>query len=194
MRILPAAHEAWQMSGEQDGVTKSDSGIDELDDFIEVRLAAQVVELEGRLRTVSAAYKQKSDEIEATKTRLERNSALREEIRRGEVVAALFEPVENLHRSIHPLHALAPDAAAGLMMVHQQFITALKALGLEEVGREGERFDPSMHEAIHSEPVADLESDNTVLRVFSTGFRNGRQLIRPARVVIGVYTEAGGEA
>lgn len=194
MRILPAAHEAWQMSGEQDGVTKSDTGVDEPGDSIEERLAAQLLELEGRLRTVSAAYKQKSDEIEATKTRLERNSALREEIRRGEVVAALFEPVENLHRSIHPLHALAPDAAQGLMMVHQQFLTALKALGLEEVGQEGERFDPSLHEAIHSEPVADAEFDNTVLRVFSTGFRNGRQLIRPARVVIGVYTQAAGEA
>ncbi len=178
------------MSGEQDGVTDSDS----IDGSLEAQLAAQVLELEGRLRTVSAAYRQKSDEIESTKTRLERNSALREDIRRGEVVAALFEPVENLHRSIHPIVAIAPDAAAGLMMVHQQFLTALKALGLEEVGREGERFDPSQHEAIHSEPVADQESDNTVLRVFSIGFRNGRQLIRPARVVIGVYTEPTGEA
>lgn len=181
------------MSAKDDGVTNSDTERGESAPN-EERLQAQVAELEARLRSVSAAYKQKADEIEATKSRLERNSALREEMRRGEVVAALFEPVENLHRAIAPLHAVAADAAAGLTMVHQQFMAALHGLGLEEVGVAGEKFDPTVHEAIFSEPVADAAQDSVVLRVFSAGYRNGRQLIRPARVVIGVYTAPAGEA
>lgn len=180
------------MSNEGEGVTKSDSEPAQVS--AEEKLAAQVAELEGRLRSVSAAYKQKVDEIEATKSRLERNAAVREEVRRGEVVAALFEPVENLHRAIQPLKAISPEEAAGLAMVHQQFMTALRGLGLEEVGQAGERFDPSLHEAILSQPVAEPERDQTVLQVFSAGYRNGRQLIRPARVIIGVYTAPAGEA
>lgn len=182
------------MSAKDEGVTKSDTESGESVVSNEERLAAQVAELEGRLRTVSAAYKQKVDEIEATKSRLERNAAVREEMRRGEVVAALFEPVENLHRAIAPLHAVAADAAQGLTMVHQQFLQALHALGLEEVGAAGDKFDPTVHEAIFSEPVGEAAQDNVVLRVFSVGYRNGRQLIRPARVVIGLYTAPAGEA
>lgn len=176
------------MSNEGEGVTKSDSEAAEAG--AEEKLRSQVAELEARLRSVSAAYKQKADEIEATKTRLERNALLREEVRRGEVVAALFEPVENLHRAIQPLKVVSAEEAAGLTMVYQQFMAALRGLGLEEVGVEGERFDPNLHEAIASEPVADKAQDQLVRRVFAFGYRNGRQLIRPARVVIGVYSEA----
>jgi molecular chaperone GrpE len=178
------------MAGEQDGVTISDSEDGELSgESAEARLAAQVTELEARLRTVSAAYKQKADEIEATKSRLERHAALREEVRRGEIVAALFEPVENLHRAIQPLVGVAPEEAQGLTMIHQQFHAALRGLGLEEVGVVGEKFDPALHEAIASQPTTDPAAEGTVLNVFSVGYKNGRQLIRPARVVIAVAAE-----
>ncbi len=187
MPILPAGQGAQQMAGESDGVTNSDSELNNsAEESAEARLAAQVVELEGRLRTVSAAYRQKTDEIEATKARLERNSAIREEVRRGEIVAALFEPVENLHRGIQPLLNVAPEAAQGLTMIYQQFHAALRGLGLEEVGVVGEKFDPSLHEAITSQPTNDPAQDGLILNVFSTGYKNGRQLIRPARVVIAV--------
>jgi molecular chaperone GrpE len=175
------------MAGETDGVTNSDSETEVPgEESVEARLSAQVLELEARLRTVSAAYKQKSDEIEATKGRLERNAAVREEVRRGEIVAALFEPVENLHRSIQPLVGVAPEAAQGLTMIHQQFHAALRGLGLEEVGAVGEKFDPALHEAITSQPTDDPGQDGVILNVFSVGYRNGRQLIRPARVIISV--------
>ena len=151
-------------------------------------LESKVVELEARLRTVSAAYRQKQEEIESTKRRLEERSALNEEIRRGEVVAALFEPVENLHRSVEA--ARGQSAEAGLRMVYQQFMNALHALGLEEVPGAGAPFDPSLHEAIATAPVAAADQDGVVQSVFSDGYRIGSRLIRPARVVIGSYTPA----
>ena len=155
---------------------------------VEDQLRVQLAEVEARLRAVSSAYKQAKDEIESTKTRLERNAAVREEIRRAEVVSSLFEPVENLARSIQSVSTAAPEAAQGLQMVHQQFMAALSALGLEEVGAEGQKFDPNQHEAILSQPVADPTADGLVLSVFSKGYRIPSRVIRPARVVIGVYT------
>ncbi len=159
-----------------------------------VALLARISELEGRLRTVSAAYREKQDEIQLTKDRLSRQASAQEEVRRGEAIMAIFEPVENLGRSLQSLRATAPDAVVGVEMVHAQFVTALKALGLEEVPGEGARFDPALHEAIASEPVADPAGDNVVVRVFSHGYRIGTRLIRPARVVIGSYVESVGEA
>ena len=154
---------------------------------VEDELRGQLAEVEARLRAVSSAYKQAKDEIESTKTRLERNAAVREEIRRAEVVSSLFEPVENLSRSIAAVSNAAPEAAQGLHMVHQQFMAALSALGLEEVGAEGQKFDPNQHEAILSQPVGDPAADGLVLSVFSKGYRIPSRVIKPARVVIGVY-------
>ena len=155
-------------------------------------LHARIAELEGRLRTVSAAWREKQDEIAGTKERLQRQASVQEEIRRGEVVATLFDPVENLHRSIEAVRG--HGAEAGLRMVYHQFLDSLKRLGLEEVPGVGSRFDPSVHEAIATAPVTDPGADNSVVNVFSAGYRIGSRLIRPARVVIGSYSAPVAEA
>lgn len=164
-------------------------GVDLLEDEISVAHEARIHELEARLRAVSAAFQQKQDEIQGVRDRLHRQAAIQEEIRRGEVVMSLFEPVENLLRSLDALKG--HPAEQGLRMVYAQFMEALKRLGLEEVPGAGSRFDPNLHEALTVQPVEDKAQDNVVVAVFSTGYRFGNRLIRPARVVIGGYT--GGE-
>ena len=158
----------------------------------EQQLQDRVHELEARLRAVSAAWQEKQDEVGKIRERLQRQAQVQEEIRRGEVVMALFEPVENLLRSLDAVKGHASEA--GLRMVYGQFMEALQKLGLEEVPGVGSRFDPNLHEAIASVPVADAAQDNLVLNVFSHGYRIGARLVRPARVVIGSYTAPAAEA
>ena len=146
-------------------------------------------EIEGRLRQVSTAWRQKSEEIENTKDRLARHAQVQEEIRRGEVVTAIFEPVENLLRSIESSTGMPADTKAGLRMVYGEFMTALNKLGLQEVSAAGGPFDPNLHEAIATMPVTDSTKVNAVVAVVSTGYRIGNRLIRPARVVIGAMAE-----
>lgn len=177
-----------------DTSTEEEGGVTLVDDGPLKAAEDKIAELEARLRTVSAAYKEKVDEIDRVKDRLTRQATVQDEIRRGEVVASLFEPVENLHRSVGPLRAVSADSARGLEMVHQQFMQALARLGLEEVPGEGTRFDPSVHEALASQPVQDPAQDGMVLSVYSTGYRIGTRTIRPARVVIGSYMEPTPEA
>ncbi len=143
---------------------------------------------EARLRQVSSAYRQKVEEIDSIKDRLSRQAAVQEEIRRGEVVESLFEPVENLHRALETVKG--SQAEGGLRMVHGEFMTALSKLGLQEVPGVGSKFDPNLHEAIATMPVTDARADNTVVTVFSAGFRIGNRLIRPARVIIGAFQES----
>lgn len=161
-----------------------------------VTLRAQVSALEGRLRTVSAAYRQQTDEIAAIRARLERQAAVEGERRRGEVVAALFEPTQNLRRSIKATRAagVAEDLVGGLEMTLHGIMEAFHKLGLEEVPGKGAKFDPALHEAIASTSVTDPALDGIVLDVFSTGYRIGNRLIAPARVVIGQRSESVGEA
>jgi molecular chaperone GrpE len=159
-------------------------------------LQAQLNELKERLRAVSQAYQKQQDEVSATRERLERQAVVKEELRRGEVVSSLFEPVENLRRSLDALRrgASAEDTATGLDLVFKEFMSAFGALGLEEVPGKGARFDPKIHEALTTTPVMDEALDQAVVDVFAAGFRIGSRLIRPAKVIVGAYTAPIAEA
>ncbi len=161
-----------------------------------IELRENVARLEARLRTVSAAYRQQQDEIAAIRARLERQAALEAERRRGEVVETLFEPTQNLRRSIKALQTagVAEEYVSGLSMTLHQIMEAFHKLGLEEVPGKGAKFDPNLHEAIASTPVTDPALDGVVLDVFSTGYRIGNRLIAPARVIIGQRQDPVGEA
>jgi molecular chaperone GrpE len=162
----------------------------------EQELEDQLQALQARLRAVSAAYREQQEEIAQTKARLQRQAALKEEMRRGEVVAGLFDPVQNLKRSLDALKkgATLEDTAKGLELVMHQFMASFEKLGLEEVPGQGARFDPNLHEALTLVPVADAALDDVVLEVFSAGYRIGGRLITPARVVVGQYQEPVTEA
>ncbi len=162
----------------------------------EEELEAQLKELQARLRAVSAAYQQQQEEMDTVRARLERQAALKEEMRRGEVVVALFDPVQNLKRSVEAATkgASMEDTVAGLKLVQKAFMDAFGKLGLEEVPGEGARFDPNLHEALTTVPVTDPAMDEVVIEVFSAGYRIGSRLIAPARVVVGRLVEAAGEA
>lgn len=155
-----------------------------------------VAELQARLRTVSAAYQRQSEEVQATRSRLERQAALDQERRRGEVVAELFEPLQNLRRSVEAMRKAELDAhlTDGIRMVEHQFMDAFRRLGLEEVPGKGAKFDPALHEAISAFPVRDPALDNVVVEVFAAGYRIGNRLIQPARVVIAQLADDAGEA
>jgi molecular chaperone GrpE len=163
--------------------------ISQRDDRI-ASLEGQLSELTARLRTVSSAYKKQQDDVSATRKRLERHSAQREEVQRGKVVSGLFEPVENLRRSREALlkSGVDGDNLTGLDMVLSQFMAAFDKLGLEEVPGKGARFDPKLHEALTTMPVMDPALEDVVVEVFSAGYRVGTFLIQPARVIVGRYT------
>jgi len=144
----------------------------------------------ARLRTVSKAYKDLQEEMQAFKTRLERQQALKEEILKGDVVSKLFEPLENLRRSIEAMRQGGVDESVleGVTLVQKAFEDGFAGLGLAPVAEEGGVFDPSMHEALTMMPVQDEAMDGRIVQVFDQGYRVGTRVIRPARVIIGSYT------
>lgn len=153
---------------------------------------AHAKEVEARLRAVSSAYKQLQEEMENARERMKRQAALQREVQRGELVAGLFEPLENLHRSIQAIsddETITSEAKEGLGHVGKQFMSAFSALGLVETGEVGARFDPNLHEAIGVVPVPDEAQDEEIIEVFSRGYRIGGRLLQPAKVLIGRHEE-----
>ena len=165
------------------------SGVSIVDPNPELTQAkADLNEVQARLRAVSAAYRELQEDVEATKERLNRAAEFQRELQRGETVAKMFDPLDNLNRCVDSMDD--GDSKEGLKMVIHQFTGALSELGLEMLNPEGQIFDPNFHEALTVVPVSDAEQDGAIIEVFSAGYRVGSRLLKPARVVIGKHEDA----
>ena len=147
-------------------------------------------ELTTRLRSISEAFRKKSEEVNATRKRLERQGEYKEAKTRGDVVSSVFEPFENLKRSITGLQNAEVDEShvQGLEMVKDEFWSSLQKLGLEEIPGKGSFFDPNIHQALTSMPVTDPNLNNIVVQVYGTGYRINDIVIKPAQVIVGMFT------
>jgi len=148
-------------------------------------------ETTARLKTVSAAYQKLQGEFNHFKGRTERQLELRQTILKGDVVKGLFEPLENLRRSIDAMKRgeAAQAWIDGMEAVNKNFMDAFRALGLEEVQpHEGDVLDTHWHEGMGLMPVTDEQLDGRVVGVFERGYRIGQRCIRPAKVLVGSYT------
>ena len=146
-------------------------------------------ETEGRLRKVSSAYKQLQGEMQAMRERHLRTREQDQRVMKAQVVKSLFEPLQNLRRSVEAMEkaGVDSDVLSGIQMVGRTFMTAFEEMGLEKVPGVGSRFDPELHEALSVLPVPQEAADGRIIQVFSEGYRVGETLIQPAKVVIGQY-------
>jgi molecular chaperone GrpE len=83
------------------------------------------------------------------------------------------------------------EVPAGFLAIAKQLESAFSSLGLEEVGKVGEKFDPTYHEALGQDAAESAETDDTITAVLEKGWKVGENIIRPAKVRVGHFaTEA----
>jgi len=94
----------------------------------------------------------------------------------------MIDAVDNLERA---LEAAGDEEGlvSGVEMVLGGLRETLSRNGIEAVDPKGDRFDPTKHEALSTQPVEGTES-GVVVDVMQKGYLLGEQLIRPARVVV----------
>jgi molecular chaperone GrpE len=118
---------------------------------------------------------------------------LEEAERRGkeDVIREVLPVLDNLERALGASAALSADAGAsevkaimdGLKMVLKLFEDQAGRMGLSKVKAVGERFDPSVHDAIQ-QVETDEHPAGTVMQEIVAGYRLGEKLVRPAMVVV----------
>jgi molecular chaperone GrpE len=103
---------------------------------------------------------------------------------RGKVAVAreVIDAVDNLERALEAAGE-GESLAAGVEMVLGGLRETLGRNGVEVVDPKGEKFDPTRHEALSTQPVEDADS-GVVVEVLQKGYVLGEQLVRPARVVV----------
>ena len=71
----------------------------------------------------------------------------------------------------------------GMDMIFNQFGETLKKMGVEPFGAKGDEFDPNIHNAVMHGEDENLP-ENSISDVFSTGYKMGDRVIRPAIVKV----------
>jgi molecular chaperone GrpE len=107
---------------------------------------------------------------------------------RAEVVREVVPVLDDLERAIQAA-GLDPEGdsedglAHGVLLVFRGLRETLARNGVEAVDPKGEKFDPTVHEAL-STVAADGVESGTVVETMQKGYRLGDRLVRPARVVV----------
>ena len=164
---------------------------------------AQLAELERERDEYLDLAQRTRAELENFRKRSARDSQDAEKRGRAHIARSLVPAVDNLERALQaagvdldPASAAeSPDPAsrevsahealaAGVALVHGEIVGALRNAGVESFDPAGEKFDPSLHEALSARPAADGEEAGVVAETLQRGYSLGDVLIRPARVVV----------
>jgi molecular chaperone GrpE len=143
-------------------------------------------ELERRLSAQQDRYLRLAAEYENYRKRSVRERSEAQARGQADLVKQLLDPLDDLARFAHvdPATVDAGTVVQGAEMVEKKLLKGLGNVGLEIVDPVNQTFDPTLHEAVATEPALSPEDDHVVARVYQVGYRFNGQLLRPARVVV----------
>jgi molecular chaperone GrpE len=75
-----------------------------------------------------------------------------------------------------------PNWRKGVEYIYSQMNSVFEEYGVKEIGKEGEPFDPNIHESIDTIETDDKNIDHTIAKVIQQGYKMGDRVMRPARV------------
>jgi molecular chaperone GrpE len=141
-------------------------------------LKEQVAQLQEQLLRNAA-------ELENFKRRINEERVRETKYRAQSLVANIIPAIDNFERALAT--TVEDEATAtfltGFKMIHTQLLEALTKEGVEVINTDGVLFDPTVHQAVMQEAVADVES-GVVLEELQKGYKLKDRVIRPAMVKV----------
>lgn len=99
------------------------------------------------------------------------------------VVKEFLPVADNLARALEQKDCNVEDLRKGVEMVFTQMQDTLKKLNVTEIGKEGDQFDPELHNAV-SHIEDENVGENTITQVFQKGYKIQDKVIRHAMVQV----------
>jgi molecular chaperone GrpE len=148
----------------------------------------------GSLRKELAGQKELNQRLAADFDNLKRRGRQEVEVRATaqmeSFIHELLPTLDNLERALGS--GAGPGSRElhqGVEMILQQLRQLLRQHGIETQESVGAPFDPREHEAV-SQRCDPAHADHTIVEVFQRGYRRGKRVLRPAKVVVNDLTLA----
>lgn len=146
---------------------------------------------EDRLAEVLNAYRAIKNENEGYRERISRNLERRFNQKHETLLLKFIDILDNLDRALEAAQRsyAGEPLLEGMILVRTQLLQRLQDEGLERIPVLGTTFDPAVSESVATQPVSDPDHHNFVVKELMRGYRVNGRVVRPSRVVIGVYQE-----
>ncbi|MCA9838836.1 MAG: nucleotide exchange factor GrpE [Trueperaceae bacterium] len=100
------------------------------------------------------------------------------------VVLSVIPVYDDLRRALEVAGDDPAKIVPGIEQVRETLKRNLENLGIQEMGKVGDDFNPEFHEALTTMPTEDDELKGKIAQVFESGFVKDDRVIRVARVVV----------
>lgn len=187
-----------------DLVSVDDEAIDdtELED-IEEHSAQNIKKIKLQLKNCEAEKMEHLENLQRAKAEFLNAKRRLEDERKSDKERAIVNQIEKLLPLCDSFHmamsnkeaweAIDPTWRKGIDSIYNQLQSILSSYGVSEVTPVGEVFNPNLHDAMTNVSVTNKEDNHKIISVIQNGFvrkvGDTEQLIRPARVTVGEYTE-----
>jgi molecular chaperone GrpE len=143
-----------------------------------VGLQAQLDQVRMALGERTADLQRLQAEFQNYRRRVERDRITVKEIAIANLVTELLPVLDDIGRARE--HG---ELVGGFKSVAESLETVVAKMGLQQFGKEGEAFDPLIHEALMHSYAPDV-TETTCVSILQPGYRIGERTIRPARVAV----------
>ncbi|MBT2379083.1 heat -hock protein GrpE [Streptomyces sp. CB00316] len=143
-----------------------------------VGLTAQLDQVRTALAERTADLQRLQAEYQNYRRRVERDRVTVKEIAVANLLSELLPVLDDVGRARE--HG---ELVGGFKSVAESLETVVAKLGLQQFGKEGESFDPTIHEALMHSYAPDV-TETTCVAILQPGYRIGERTIRPARVAV----------
>jgi molecular chaperone GrpE len=146
----------------------------------EIDLAQVLAERDGYLDQLQRSVA----EFANYRRRVESERARARELATRGILTQVLPLVDDLQRALAAVPAESAGASwvQGVQLIERKLAGILEREGVAPINETGQPFDPAFHEAVATEPGS---TQNIVVEVYQTGYRQGDQVLRPAMVKVG---------
>ncbi|AYC39757.1 nucleotide exchange factor GrpE [Streptomyces griseorubiginosus] len=141
-------------------------------------LTAQLDQSRKALEERTADLQRLQAEFQNYRRRVERDRITVKEIAVANLLTELLPVLDDIGRARE--HG---ELLGGFKSVAESLETVAAKMGLQQFGKEGEPFDPTIHEALMHSYAPDV-TETTCVAILQPGYRIGERTIRPARVAV----------
>lgn len=141
-------------------------------------LLAQLDQVRTALGERTADLQRLQAEYQNYRRRVERDRITVKEIAIANLLTELLPVIDDIGRARE--HG---ELVGGFKSVAESLETVAAKMGLQAFGKEGEPFDPTIHEALMHSYAPDV-TETTCVAILQPGYRIGERTIRPARVAV----------
>ncbi|MEU0118437.1 nucleotide exchange factor GrpE [Streptomyces bobili] len=141
-------------------------------------LVAQLDQARKALDERTADLQRLQAEFQNYRRRVERDRIAVKEIAVANLLTELLPVLDDIGRARE--HG---ELVGGFKSVAESLETVAAKMGLQQFGKEGEPFDPTIHEALMHSYAPDV-TETTCVAILQPGYRIGERTIRPARVAV----------